>query len=125
MFPTPPSNYPTSGTGIGRAQKTPQEIAFKRADLQEKWLENLRKKLPFLTEIYLAESQDDELGIDNGCRFRTRTVWFKTAELWEEQVWALPGAGDVAHRQGRTTCKANFDPWGSDGKWPELDERGW
>ncbi|TEB17151.1 hypothetical protein FA13DRAFT_1720681 [Coprinellus micaceus] len=117
MFSTPPSNYPAPSTGIGRTQKTPQEIALERANLQEKWLENLRKKLPVLTELYLAESQDDELG--------TRTVWFKTAEGWEERVWALPGAEDAAYRQGRTTRKANFDPWGSDGEWEELDERGW
>ena len=110
-------------------EDTRRDAALAAASLQTTWLEKLRAKLPALNVIHLAESQDESLGVVNWEYIGTRTLWYKTEGCWRVTEWAWPGGrhlpGGWRPRSRRTTRKANFDPWGSDGEYSELEETGW
>lgn len=129
MFPNPPADSSSSDTDSELASSTRIQLAFDRANLEQQWSEKLQEALPALTVIHLAESQDESLGVEGWHFIGTRNVWYRTPEGWERTEWAWPGErdipGDWRRKYRRTTRKVNFDAWGSDGEYSELEESGW
>ena len=128
MFPNPPAGSDDSDAETEHAASL-FEIASRRGALEESWSTKLRKALPNLTEIHLAESQEETLGVGGFDYIGTRTVWYRTRADWRKTEWGWPGErrmpADWSHGLRRTTRKANFDAWSSDGEYSELEESGW
>lgn len=105
--------------------------------LQNGWVVALGEMMPSLWRIYIAHSYSEQLEYEGSAWYSgERNVRYREApdEDWASGCWLFSSPSldtPLRHmqrkslRNPRTTEKAHFDPWESDGEYAENPEYGW